>query len=179
MLVAMKLSTPPACSPGLRSLLTEARESAPGLRQMLAEEPERWGPVFKDVIVETRNGANLALAEVKTLPSPEQALETTLTFLEGGLVTGVFESLASHALRSLDDLNPPTDRVLQEAEQVASSQGRNGLESYLELHRQNLDGTCQKLAEVENAEQFRSLLTEVYLEGVAVGAGEGLLTTIS
>ena len=146
---------------------------------MLAEEPDRWGPVFKDVIVETRAGANLALAEVKALPSSEQALETTLTFLEGGLVTGVFEALASHALRSVEDLNPPTDAVLREAEQIASSQGKTGLDGYVQAHRDNLDGTCQKLAEVDSVEEFRSLLTEVYLEGIAVGAGEGLLATIS
>lgn len=157
-----------ACNQRIFQLTEEARSSTPGLREMLQEDPDQWAPVFKEVIEETTYGAHQALEQVQAVPGPQQARETLYLFLEGGLVAGVFEGLASHALRGLAE--DPLDRGIHDAQQAASQAASAGqLSEFIEEREARLAPACERLEEVDSVDELRDAFVNIFVEGYAIG----------
>ena len=115
------------------------------------------------MIEETTRGAHQALDQVQQVPSPQQARETLYLFLEGGLVAGVFEGLASHALRGATE-DPITSGIqdAQKAAAQAAAKGEQSLGQFIQDHEARLGPNCEQLGEVDSVEGFRDALVNIF-----------------
>lgn len=139
---------------------------------MLKEDPDRWQPVFKEIIEQTHLGAVATLAETTSVPTLEQARETALVFLEGGLVAGVFEGLASQALRVQESLRQDMRAIRSEVAEIEAKGGEQALESYIAEHQTRADSLCCQLDRQSEVDSYRGSLRSIFLEGFAVGTAE-------
>ncbi len=155
-------------------LFTEARQSTPGLHSMLVEDPDQWEPVFKEVIEQTRLGAQAALEEIQSVPPLKQARETALMFLEGGLVAGVFEGLASRALRQAEE-QESLGQAMEVVRRQVDSLPTNQLPSWIEDQQEQAQTACDGLLADGEADGYRQTLGTMFLQGYAVGIAEAAL----
>lgn len=155
----------------VNDLYAECRSSTPGLIAMLKEDRTQWEPVFKDVVEATLDGGQAALDEIKSRPElPEQARETALAFLEGGLTAGCFGAITAWTFASAT----LREGIRGEAERLRAEmrgQGKAALGQTLEREQQKGRALYQEL----ESGDYKGQLEEVFLTGYRIGAAEALL----
>lgn len=152
----------------VNDLYQECKKSTPGLIDMLKEDRQQWEPVFHDVVEQTLDGGEAALAEIKSRPAlADEARETALAFLEGGLTAGCFGAITTWALRDAvlrDDIAGEAERLRS----MSKAQLRETLASEQEHGRQVYDQS-------PNSDDFRVAMREAFVAGYRVGTAEALL----
>lgn len=156
----------------VNDLYQEVKSSAPGLIEMLKEDRQQWEPVFQDIVEQTLVGGQQALDDIKSRPElPEQARETALAFLEGGLTAGCFGAITAWALRSAD-LGQGIAGQAEELRREMHQQGKPALQRTLAVEQER---GRQLYSRSDQAEDYRGLLQEAFVAGYRIGAAEALL----
>lgn len=156
----------------VNDLYQEVKSSAPGLIDMLKEDRQQWEPVFLDIVEQTLEGGQQALDEIKSRPElPEQARETALAFLEGGLTAGCFGAMTAWALRSVDLRDGIAGRA-EELRREMHQHGKPALERILAAEQERGRELFEQSARSEN---YPELLQQAFVAGYRVGAAEALL----